>query len=568
MCWVIRGVRTYGVLSVLLRYVKTKPSKLGKAEVSWAGECLVDKSWNDEMIIKMRVVTDRSLPWHVGEQIGLWEYNFGESKQAKKELEHRMDVLEKISDAKIDKNKPGFFGPEPGEKQLAAYIEGLVGLAYSFLFRGMLRFRRQSYVKGGYYIRKAWVGLKDANDALHQQEKAGFAQDEEVIGSIFFGMGMFNFLVSLVPPTLQFLVKILGFEGDRAAAQIQLARARDSRCCKRIEATLCLFAIRRYFTDDEDAADPLLEELLIDYPDSPMVLFACALLLRFKSQTDRSLKLLIHAVEKASHAQMRQTLNYYLATTYVMTAQYEPALKLHVDFMANSTGEQFKVWSAYQAGWCQWMLTGDRTLATPHFKYVLDKGNSDVPLEKLAIRKVREYMKAGETFSEFTVKLTRIQHIHEGQLWADTLAEVKKARSSAQTAEEKATLDYYRASCLQQLKQHEKAAKYYARVLQAESAIKSHNYTYIVPYTWAELGETELQMGNHVRAKELLKKAKKYDDYDWNNLLSVRISASLDKVARREYASKHPTPVPTPTATPTATPRETAEVPAASSSAV
>jgi tetratricopeptide (TPR) repeat protein len=488
-------------------------------------------------------------------EVGLWEYNFGESKQTKKELEMRMDLLEKISDSKVDKNKPSFFGPGPSEKQLAAYIEGLVGLAYSYMARAILHFRRQNPVKGGYNTRKAWVTLKDAFEALQQQEKAKFAQDEEISGSIYFGIGFFNFLVSLVPPSLQFIVKLLGFEGDRTAALGQLTRARESRCCKRIEATLCLFALRRYFTDDEEAADPLLEEMLEDYPDSPMVLFACALLFRFKSQTDRSLQLLKHAVEMASHEQMRQTLNYHLGTTYVMTAQYEPALVHHTSFLQNSTGEQFKVWSSWQSGICQWMLTGDRALVSPHFQFVLDKGKSDIPLDKMAMRKAREYFKAGETFTPFTVALTRIQHIHEGQLWSFVLEEVKKARPLARTNEEKAAIDYYRASASQQLKLHDKARKYYTRVLNAESQIKSDNYTYIVPYTYAELGETELLLGNLPRAKEFLKKAKKYEDYDWNNLLSVRISASMDKLARREYAAKH---APAATATPPAAAPSTA----------
>lgn len=479
-------------------------------------------------------------------EVGLWDFNFGESKQAAKDLEAKMDHLEKLSDSKVDKNKPSFFGPEPTEKQLAAYIEGLVGLSYAHMARAILRFRKQSMVKGGYYTRKSWVTLKEGYEALQLQEKLKYPEDEEVSGCIYFGMGFFNFLVSLVPPTLQFLVRLLGFEGDRAAAITQLTRARDSRCVKRIEASLGLFALLRYFTDDEAGADVILEGMIEDYPDSPMVLYLAALMFRFKAQTDRSITLLSHAVEKAQHDQMRVTLNYHLGTTYVMVANYEKAYEHHKVFLDGTTGEQFKVWSNFQSGLCQWFLSsGDKTRSSPHFQFVIDHGKSDQPLDKIAIRKSKDYFRAGETFTDFQVKLTLIQHIHEGQLWVRVIAEAKAALPLAQTAEEKAALHYYIASALQGSQKHTKAHKYYNKVLAAEPVVKSDNFTYIIPYTWAELGETELALGNLAKAKELLKKAKKYEDYDWNNLLSVRISASLDKLGRREKAEKSPRPADT-----------------------
>lgn len=208
---------------------------------------------------------------------------------------------------------------------------------------------------------------------------------------------------------------------------------------------------------------------------------------------------------------------------------------------AGTTGENFTVWSSFQSGVASWILFKDRAQTSPLFQYVLDKGKTDVPLDKIAIRKVKEYFKAGESFSDYHTKLMRIQHIHEGQLWAEVLEAVKEAKPLAQTAEEKAVRHYYRASALTGLKKYEKANKYYKLVLNAESAVKNENYTYIIPYAWAELGETELVNGNLARAKELLKKAKKYEDYDWANLLSVRISSSMDKLHRREYLAKHGT---------------------------
>lgn len=468
----------------------------------------------------------------------MWDYNFGENKTVGKELELRIDHLERLAEAKTDANKPSYFGPEPSEKQLAAYIEGLVGLSYMYMARAVLRFRRQSMVKGGYYTRKSWVTLKEGYDAMLLQEKLKYEKDDQVEACLMFGLGFFNFLVSLIPPAYQFLVKMLGFEGDRQAAIVQLTKAKESRCVKRIEATLFLFALLRYFTDEQDAADALLEEMIQDYPDSPMVLYLAALMHRFKAQTERSITLLTHAVEKASHEQMCTTLHYHLGTTYIMIADYEKAIHHHQHFLQNTTGEQFQVWATYQVGLAKWMLTKDAAQVVPHFRFVADKAKDDIPLEKIAARKAREFLKSGTAFSEYQTKLLLVQHIHEGQLWSRVLQEVKVLKKLAQTDEERATVNYYRASALNGLKEHTKAHKHYSRVLTAESHIKSQNFTYIVPYTWAELGETELELGNIPRAKELLKKAKKYEDYDWANLLSVRISATMDKVTRREHAAR------------------------------
>lgn len=59
-----------------------------------------------------------------------------------------------------------------------------------------------------------------------------------------------------------------------------------------------------------------------------------------------------------------------------------------------------------------------------------------------------------------------------------------------------------------------------------------------IPYSWVELGEMALEDGDLTRAEECFNKAKAIKKYDWETLLSYRITGNLQKIQRKRAEAK------------------------------
>jgi hypothetical protein len=89
-------------------------------------------------------------------------------------------------------------------------------VAECYLLLAILHFLRESmseYVKGGYCLHKSWSSFHWCHAKL-QKLDAGQAEPS-LRGCIDFGIGCFNLLVSLTPPSVLRLVEVIGFSGDR-----------------------------------------------------------------------------------------------------------------------------------------------------------------------------------------------------------------------------------------------------------------------------------------------------------------------------------------------------------------
>ncbi|KAF0981326.1 hypothetical protein FDP41_012586 [Naegleria fowleri] len=91
--------------------------------------------------------------------------------------------------------------------------------AENHLLRGLLQFMGGSYLKGFYNLRKSYLKYKEVYhqaESLKNESKQSnkFVHSDVLFGS-YFGMGMFNFILSVLPPTLAKILSVLGFDADR-----------------------------------------------------------------------------------------------------------------------------------------------------------------------------------------------------------------------------------------------------------------------------------------------------------------------------------------------------------------
>ena len=165
------------------------------------------------------------------------------------------------------------------KKSLAKHPEKALLLAEAMAMEGhalmilaMCLVTGNSYVKGAYYVRRSWKTWEATQQLCKDLEAAQVEIPRRLRGLVAFGVGFFYFGISLVPDNLSFLVKLLGFQGDRLRAAELLAVSKDvPECGKSIESALMLYALRFWFSDERENAPQLLADLREKLPNSPLL---------------------------------------------------------------------------------------------------------------------------------------------------------------------------------------------------------------------------------------------------------------------------------------------------------
>ena len=96
---------------------------------------------------------------------------------------------------------------DPGKK-----IEGLLIQADCDLLTALIMLVEETYVKMMWNMRKSFQGYQEVSKLV---EKYNGPNKAELSGWVKFGTGMFNVLLSQLPPSVMTIAEMIGFEGDR-----------------------------------------------------------------------------------------------------------------------------------------------------------------------------------------------------------------------------------------------------------------------------------------------------------------------------------------------------------------
>ncbi|XP_052708904.1 tetratricopeptide repeat protein 39C-like [Crassostrea angulata] len=286
-------------------------------------------------------------------------------------LEEAMKVLqetEKLSDtdAGVLKSIKNRFKSkkkrEGGQISIDEKIQRQVIVADSLLYQAILVFTNQdipSYIKGGWYLRKAWkiyeklykdvMQLQMKNAKLRQSENGPVdGNDNEMPqelldrlqGAVSFGYGTFQICISMVPPKILKLIELFGFEGDRDAGLAALDYSSHSKDMKAPLATLGLLwyhtILRPFFAldgaNDYSAgttdAERIIEEKEAEFQQSPLFLFFRGRIHRLRKQTDKSLEFYQKALEAAKgQREVELMCQYELGWVNLMKLQWRESLQ-------------------------------------------------------------------------------------------------------------------------------------------------------------------------------------------------------------------------------------------------
>ena len=114
---------------------------------------------------------------------------------------------------------------------LALSIEGELIQADSHMLASMIQFVQQSWLKVAWNIRKSYNFYTHAERRLTQAEEDGSlsgVQLQERKGWMQFGVGMFQLVLSLLPPSVMRVAEWVGYSGDRERAFVYLQQSQQS----------------------------------------------------------------------------------------------------------------------------------------------------------------------------------------------------------------------------------------------------------------------------------------------------------------------------------------------------
>jgi tetratricopeptide (TPR) repeat protein len=133
--------------------------------------------------------------------------------------------------------------------------------------------------------------------------------------------------------------------------------------------------------------------------------------------------------------------------------------------------------------------------------------------------------------------------MHESRKYKACLTKIKEAKlvaladpvSSQPHPERQSRLLWIKGSCYRGLNKFEKAKRYLQQCLELDSSVKAERFT--MAYSHLDLAEICLEEGMLDEALAHLKKAKAYKEYDWANVINLRITSAEQRTQTRRKSA-------------------------------
>ncbi|EDV20346.1 uncharacterized protein TRIADDRAFT_38365 [Trichoplax adhaerens] len=441
------------------------------------------------------------------------------------------------------------------ELPLPERLQRYVIIADCSLYMAILTFVRQgitSYIKGGLMLRKAWKTYEKCYKMINDMSKAesdstspniiiNDSSIQRLKGAIFFGYGLFNVCISLIPPRVVRLAQIFGFGGNREMGIKCLefsSRTSDMKAPLAKLALLWYHVIIRpfYGLDGTDLAAGIGEaERIIaeskEYEESALFLFFQGRVRRIQKDILGSLDAFNTAVQVAKEqTAIQQLCCYERGWCHMINMNWPSAVPEFVLLKKESRWSQsyYTYLAAITLG-----ASGSMKQASEQMKLVpqLARKRGNAP-ELFVIRKANQYKDVILQPHNYVLLILEVIYLWgairicgDHQL-RQFLIETERSQESYISS-----LQVFMLGILHlQLRDIQLAEQYLKEAVRTSK--KSRQDNYIAPYATYELGLLLTEHAQGVsQGKSLLNQAKdNYSGYDLENRLHFRIHSALSRL--------------------------------------
>lgn len=390
--------------------------------------------------------------------------------------------------------------------------------ADALMVRSILQLTMNSYLKGGYNLRKAWGCYWALLQELEKDTEKRIPKDIEM--NIKCGAGMFYIYLALVPGSLMTLLSAIGFISDRDLGEQLLTEVLESNTVRSPVAAIVLLTFYLFLpTGLGDVhktlakVKPILDRMNTVFPNNCHFTAWANFYHRKLGHTEEALESINKAVVSAERTGTVPTLLRYLqGDTLYMSLQYEQARAKYQEVLDSitRTGEGFAYTGQLiiSIAACQTML-GNKPAALALLKTVAsrynDKSKQDANSPKYAARVLAE-PRLLPLIGVYVLYINRDLAHMQGKYAEKLQEDLTRVTTGEDLSPPEVRCMYWLfMGCMHKVaNRREEAIRAWTQCRELEKKMASDSMT--LPYVYYEMGEYEYRAGNLGAAKDLFDK--------------------------------------------------------------
>ncbi|KAL6070835.1 hypothetical protein QOT17_006591 [Balamuthia mandrillaris] len=449
----------------------------------------------------------------------------------------------------------GFWSKAKHRKPSATEMQemgGCVVTAYCKILRALLFFKTGAYIQGGINLRKSWKIFAECHSIIEEDLAQGNVHllDPGYISLVQFGVAAFHFTISLLPPSLKWVVEAIGFEANRTQGIKGLHSCHDSDSIISPLATFFLLWIQIFLGENLKQARVIYEEAIHRFPKGVLFQYLGAQMLTKEGQVEQAIALYEEAYANSQQLrQMQLIFEFEIGECYAILSEWEKACQHYDAFLKENKTTAYRCWCAFHKGVAHCML-GENKEARASFLLASGYVRKHYSFDIFAGRKAKDYLhksasnKTPFLMSDLEKALTTARLQKQGRLWGACLQTLEDCKALMQQHEHDwdslGQYLYLKGRSLKGLGHLDEAEKAFLEVIAVKKKI-SKEENYVVPHAYNDLGELYLERAAErqkdkeeekewlAKAKEVLKKAKDFpSSYSFDKPLSRKIKKNLD----------------------------------------
>jgi len=370
------------------------------------------------------------------------------------------------------------------------------------------------------YLKAAWDGKKSLDyftDAVQQNPKAYDA---------YLGLGTFHYFAAFAPKALQWVISILGVDGDANLGVREIRLALERGTFTNVEAQYYLAQFLPWQSGNFVASESLLVDLNKRFPNNSIISFTLAIWEMRRNDVTAARTHLHNIVEsdKGAVPGLKSLSLYKLAECNYRLNNFQNAIDGYKAFLAVYRDENYQATAHHRIG-VSYELTGRREQAIKHYRASIAAEHKHGD-DKYSSRKSEVFLKTPIALPDsilLTAKnLYKAGNYAKAKELYTSLDELPDASSSYRA---EAQLGIGELLTEQQL--YAEALPYYTKVLMMNVG----NEQWLLPWSHYQLGICHSKLGNTVVAKKEFERVLEFEEeYDFKNWLTFRTERELEKL--------------------------------------
>jgi tetratricopeptide (TPR) repeat protein len=344
----------------------------------------------------------------------------------------------------------------------------------------------------------------------------------------YMGLGLYKIAIGFVPEKFQWLLSIIGFDGNIRNGldylKTSMEKGRFTRTESKVYYSISSITEKE---DENNLSVGFAKQLVDEYPESPIFRFVYSAMLQERGRIEESITEANKGLElntRSLQTEMKKGGYALLGNAYFKNNDFQNAIKNLEEHMKYVNNEDRYNVSCYSLGTC-YEMAGNRSKAIESYSKARDKfiEERDGEAEKLFYRLCRERIQ--KPLRDVDSLIILGWNDRESGKVDESAAIFEKLLSSQYiskfvTDDDKAILYSNAGHTFLMRRDLPKATEYFNKAISLKPQIELWH----IPHSYFELGKIYYRKGDNQKAEEYFEKIYDYSEYDFKNFLEMRLA--------------------------------------------